>query len=116
MFALVSADYGTSWGPPRPIPAPGSWYLVAAASPERLVVATGPVGGGGPFRYRLLVSADGGRHWATAVTGTTRLNPQAPGVAALGFESPSSGWWVSDPRSIWITRDGGRSWHRHAVG
>jgi hypothetical protein len=49
--------------------------LIAAASPARLAGATGRVTGSGPFTYRMVVSADGGLHWATAVTDTTQINP-----------------------------------------
>jgi photosystem II stability/assembly factor-like uncharacterized protein len=48
------------------------------------------------------------------VTGTTQINPQAPGASFLGFEDTRIGRWVSDDRSIWTTSDGGLHWHRPA--
>ncbi len=115
-FVLTSGDYGSSWSPPRPVPGgtPDNLSLIAAAGPARLVVATGGVAGGGPFAYRLVVSADGGLRWSTAITGTTQLDPQAPGAASLGFEASPAGWWISDARDIWTTRDGGLHWLRRA--
>ncbi len=115
VLVLTSADYGSAWTAPRPLPAPGTNWQIAAASPARLAVATGGASGSGPFRYRLLVSADRGRHWSTVVTGITQLSPQAPAVADLGFTG-RVGWWISDPRTFWLTSDKGRTWHRHAVG
>ena len=88
--------------------------LIAAASPGRLVVATGGVTGSGAFTYRLVASADGGRNWPAAVTGTTQINPLAPGAAFLGFEDARVGRWVSGERDIWTTRDGGLHWLRRA--
>ncbi len=115
-FVLTSGDYGSTLRPPRPVPGGTRHYLslIAAASPGRLAVATGGVAGSGTFTYRLVVSADGGLHWSTAVTGTTQVSPQAPGAAFLGFESSRVGRWISDERDIWTTRDGGLHWLRRA--
>jgi photosystem II stability/assembly factor-like uncharacterized protein len=115
-FVLTSADYGSSWSPPRAVPGGTRHYLnlIAAASPGRLAVATGGAQGSGPFTYRLVVSADNGVRWSSAVTGTTQINPQAPGASFLGFEDTRVGRWVSDDRSIWTTSDGGLHWHRRA--
>jgi photosystem II stability/assembly factor-like uncharacterized protein len=115
-FVLTSGDYGSSWSPPRLIPGGtrDSLRLIAAASPARLVVATGAATGGGPFTYRLAVSTDSGLRWSTAITGTTQINPQSPGYAFLGFEDPEAGRWISDTRHIWTTRDGGLHWLRLA--
>jgi photosystem II stability/assembly factor-like uncharacterized protein len=115
-FVLTSTDYGSSWSPPRPVPG-GTRYslsLMAAPSPGHLVVATGVPGGSGPFPYRLTVSADGGVTWSTAITGTMQINPQAPGVAFLGFEDAAAGSWISDAQHIWTTTDGGLHWLRQA--
>jgi photosystem II stability/assembly factor-like uncharacterized protein len=115
-FVRTSTDYGSSWSPPRTVPGGTRNHLnlVAAASPGRLVAATGGVSGSGPFTYRLAVSTDGGRRWSTAVTGTTQLMPQAPGTAFLGFEDPTTGRWISDARHIWTTHDGGLHWLQRA--
>ena len=114
-FVLISTDCGSSWSPPRPLPGgTRDLSLIAAASPGRLVAATGGVSGSGPFTYRLAVSSDGGLDWSAAITGTTQLNPQAPGAAFLGFEDARVGRWISDARHIWTTRDGGLHWLRQA--
>ena len=60
------------------------------------------------------VSTDGGLRWSTAITGTTQINPQAPGATFLGFEDSRTGRWISDARHIWTTRDGGRHWLQRA--
>lgn len=113
-FVLTSGDYGSSWGPPRLVPGGtrSNLGLIAAASPGRLVVASGGVTGSGPFTYRLAVSTDGGRHWSTAVTATAQINPQSPGAAFLGFEDARVGRWISDTGHIWTTQDGGLHWLR----
>jgi photosystem II stability/assembly factor-like uncharacterized protein len=115
-FVLTSANYGSSWSPPRVVPGGTRHYLslIAAASPGRLAVATGGAQGRGPFTYRLVMSADNGVRWSSAVTGTTQINPQTPGSSFLGFEDTRAGRWVSDDRSIWTTSDGGLHWHRRA--
>jgi photosystem II stability/assembly factor-like uncharacterized protein len=115
-FVRTSADYGSSWSPPRPVPGGTRYYLslIAAASPGHLVVATGAVGGSGPFTYRLAVSADGGVSWSTAITGTMQISPQAPGATFLAFEDARVGRWISDAQHIWTTRDGGLHWLRRA--
>jgi photosystem II stability/assembly factor-like uncharacterized protein len=115
-FVRTSTDYGSSWSPPRPVPG-GTRYslsLIAAASPGRLVVTTGAVGGSGSLTYRLAVSADGGVSWSTAITGTMQLNPQAPNATFLGFDNARVGRWISDAQHIWTTRDGGLHWLRQA--
>jgi photosystem II stability/assembly factor-like uncharacterized protein len=113
-FVRTSTDYGSSWSPPRPVPGGTGYYLIAAASPGHLVVATGAAGGSGPSTYRLAVSADGGVSWSTAITGTLQVNPQAPGAAFLGFDNGRAGRWISDAQHIWTTRDGGLHWLRRA--
>jgi photosystem II stability/assembly factor-like uncharacterized protein len=115
-FVLTSADYGSSWSPPRVVPGGTRHYLslIAAASPGRLVVATGGAQGSGPFTYRLVVSTDGGLRWSAVITGATQINPRAPGASFLGFEDSRTGRWISDGRDIWTTRDGGLRWLRRA--
>jgi len=115
-FALTSGDYGSSWSPPRLVPGGTRHHLslIAAASPRHLVLATGAATGSGPFAYRLVASSDGGLHWTAPITGTTRINPRAPGAFFLGFEDPTTGRWISDAHHIWTTRDGGLRWLRRA--
>jgi photosystem II stability/assembly factor-like uncharacterized protein len=111
-FVRTSADNGSSWGPPRTVPSPSEGYLslIGAASAGHLVLATG-FDGNGAMTYHLLASADGGKHWSIAVSGTAPLDLRAPGAAFLGFEDARVGRWISDARTIWTTGDAGQHWH-----
>lgn len=111
-FVRTSADDGSSWGPARPVPGAAGHYLdlIAAPGAGQLVLATGGDTGGGSFNYRLAASADGGLHWSAAVTGTARIDPQAPAAEFLGFEDARTGRWLSDSHDIWTTHDGGQRW------
>jgi photosystem II stability/assembly factor-like uncharacterized protein len=110
---VTSGDNGLSWSAPRPVPGSGRYFLnlIAAASPDRLVVATGDAGGG---PLALFVSTDGGRRWSTAVSGTAPGNPQGLSASFLTLEDLRVGWWISDPRDMWTTSDGGLHWRRQA--
>ncbi len=110
-FVVTSNNAATSWGPPHPVP--GSFlYSIASASPTHLALATGPIGGGGPFTYLLYVSTDGGAHWALAVSDPEQTDVAAPYSAYLGFEDPLVGRWVGFEGAIWTTYDGGAHWIR----
>jgi len=111
-YVRVSADFGSSWGPPRTVFADS--HLIAAAGPAWLVVATGGVGGSGPFSYRLAVSANDGRRWTTEIVGSAQLTSGAPAAAFLEFDDSGVGWWVSDEHDFWTTDDGGLHWLRLA--
>jgi len=115
-FVRTSTDNGSSWDPPRPVPAGTAHCLdmIAAASAAHLVLATGGTTGNGPFTSRLVASGDDGRHWSAAVTGTAQLDPQAPGAAFLGFEDARVGRWIGGPHGIWTTHDAGRHWREQA--
>ena len=91
-FVLTSTDHGSSWRPPRPVPGgtQHSLSLIAAASPGRLVVATGGVTGGGPFTYRLEVSADGGLRWSAAIPAPRRSTPGHPAPPSRVSKTPGS--------------------------
>src|SRR5262249_3002638 len=54
----TSADNGSSWSPPRPVPGGTRDHLdlIAAADAAHLVLATSGETGEGPFRYELLAS------------------------------------------------------------
>jgi photosystem II stability/assembly factor-like uncharacterized protein len=109
-FIRTSADNGSSWSTPQTVPS--GLQLLATPGPGRLVLATGGVGGSGPFTYRLDVSRDNGLRWTTVVSGTTQLSLQATVPPVLGFAGSGFGWWTSDSRDTWITRDGGQHWLR----
>lgn len=113
-FVRTSAGNGSPWGPPQVVPGGTKDHLnlIAAAGPAHLVLATGGFTGSGAAACHLLASADGGRHWTTAATGTAQLDPRAPGAAFLGFEDARAGRWISGSRAIWATGDAGLHWRR----
>jgi photosystem II stability/assembly factor-like uncharacterized protein len=117
-FVITSADAGATWRPTAATPR-GRWLgLVAAANPTTIAVASGAISGNGTDAAQLLITADGGRSWATAATDTQSLGTgdsiagSAP--AWLGFETPLVGHWLGDPHGIWNTTDGGQHWTRTA--
>jgi photosystem II stability/assembly factor-like uncharacterized protein len=65
-------------------------------------------------------SGDGGRTWHAgsrpgALEAASALPPGAPAAAAPFFLDATDGWWLGpgggdQPRSLWRTTDGGRSW------
>jgi hypothetical protein len=110
-FVVSSADAGVRWGDPHPVPG-GFASQIAAASPTRLSVATGPISGSGTVTYTLLSSTDTGAHWRTAVSDLEPLDARAPGSSFLGFEDANFGRWVGDEHAIWTTDDGGLRWVR----
>jgi len=108
---ITSEDGGSTWSTPTPLPS-GTIDMLAAASPQRLAVATAPVSGGGSFQAKLFVSTDGGRHWRTARIDPQQIEQSVP--AWLGFETAQVGRWIGDPHGIWTTYDGGQHWTRWA--
>jgi photosystem II stability/assembly factor-like uncharacterized protein len=109
-FVGTSTDSGASWQTAGDLPAEPVLTQIAAASPEVLDVSTGTVGGGGAFTARVVTSTDSGRHWVTTATDAQQLSMQGLPPSGLGFESSQVGWWIGDPHTIWITRDGGAHW------
>jgi hypothetical protein len=110
-FVLTSTDHGSLWGPRHLVPPNESNLgLIAAATPDRLVLATAPISGTGPVTYRVLASGDGGVDWSVAATEDEQIPPGAPPAAYLSFTDANVGWWVGFPRSIWTSHDGGLVW------
>jgi photosystem II stability/assembly factor-like uncharacterized protein len=116
-YVLISTNYGSSWGSPRPVPGGtrDGLSLIAAASPATLAVSTGATGGSGAFTARVLVSTDAGRNWTTGAADTQQLTDTGT-PAWLGFQTSRAGEWIGDPHSIWTTPDGGWHWVRTAFG
>jgi hypothetical protein len=110
-FVVTSSDGGQSWQTAGVPPGVQALALLAAASPTTLAVATAATGGSGAFTAQLLVTTDAGGHWTIAATDTQQI-PQGGVPAWLGFETAQAGTWVSGPRSIWTTKDGGLHWTR----
>jgi len=110
MTVVTSDNSGSSWGPQLAVPG-SSWGLIASPSPGTLVVGPAPGSGGGPATLTLSVSTDGGLDWGTAATDQVNLSEAPLGVSLwLGFEDATSGRWVGDDQTIWITTDGGTDW------
>jgi len=80
---------------------------VGAAS-SSTVFAVGAVGG----RESLVRSVDRGLTWTVVAQSGPVTATAEPRGGFLGFESATTGRWVSlsDPRTVWTTRDGGATW------
>jgi hypothetical protein len=80
---------------------------IGAASARVLFVQGVP---GGSVNGRLLRSADGGVNWQVSAGHRSFTTAQGPGF--LGFQTPTTGRWVStaDPATIWTTTDAGAHW------
>jgi photosystem II stability/assembly factor-like uncharacterized protein len=108
-FVMVSHNGGKTFGPRRPIP-PLFANMVAVASANTIVAATGEAGGSGPFTYTLERSTNGGLSWRTVVRDPETLTSSAPGESYLGFVSPTIGHWLGFGNKLWTTTDGGEHW------
>jgi hypothetical protein len=108
-FVMVSHNGGKTFGPRRPIP-PLFANMVAAASANTIVAATGEAGGSGPFTYTLERSTNGGLSWRSVVRDPETLTSSAPGESYLGFVTSSVGHWIGYGNKLWTTTDGGEHW------
>jgi hypothetical protein len=114
IFVVTSTDAGRSWKESGSLSFAQKYpALIAAASPKTLAISTGAEGGSGAFTARLLLSTDTGHHWRTVATDPQQLT-QEGAPAWLGFQTPSTGRWLSDPHTIWMTADGGTNWTKTA--
>ena len=75
------------------------------------VFVVGAVGG----RESLVRSVDRGLTWTVVAQSGSLTGSSAPRGGFLGFESATTGRWVSlsDPSTVWTTRDAGASWVRY---
>jgi len=107
MMLYVSADGGRSW-PQRPaMPQHGTATSLAAGGNGLVIVAT---------TEGLVESMDNGLTWRLAVS-PGRGGPGS-GFSYVGMTTPSQGVALPADTSrheVWITRDGGQSWHPSAV-
>jgi len=94
-FVAVSRDAGARFASAG-VPLPVRYPTLLAGDARTVLAAAGPSG--------LAVSRDGGATW--------QLAPDVPGgITFVGFENSQVGRVVAQHgRSIWTTRDGGRSW------
>ena len=103
-FVVVSSDGGATFGPPRTLPAGSVPLLLASLSASDIVVSTSE-----PSSASVLVTDDGGATWK--VTAREQLTVQGaipPGF--LGFETATTGRWISPAGTLWTTTDGGQTW------
>ena len=108
-FVMVSHNGGKTFGPRRPIP-PLFANMVAVASANTIVAATGEAGGSGPFTYTLERSTNVGLSWRTVVRDPETLTSSVPGESYLGFVTSSVGHWIGYGNKLWTTTDGGEHW------
>ena len=109
-FVLESRDGGLSFGPRRPIPSSLFGAIVAAANASTIVLATGGVGGAGPFTYAVETSTNGGVSWRAVVRDQETLTGSMPGESYLGFVTSTVGHWIGFGNKLWTTTDGGEHW------
>jgi photosystem II stability/assembly factor-like uncharacterized protein len=108
-FVTVSHNGGKTFGPRRPVP-PLFANMVAAASGNTIVLASGDMGGAGPFTYIVETSTNGGVSWRTVVRDPETPTSSTPGESYLGFVSPTIGHWLGYGNKLWTTTDGGEHW------
>lgn len=110
---ITSGNAGTTWGARHPVPASAQFPdLIAAASPNKLLITNSLGGGSGPYTYRLMLSMDGGKEWSTVISDPEQLDANAPSAGYVGFQGSLVGRWIGYPRAIWTTTDGGHHWTR----
>ena len=107
-FVVTSSDGAASWRKAGELPPLYSSGPLAATSSGTLAVSTPEVSPHGTFTARLFLSKDMGKQWKTALTDTQRVTVDV--TLWVGFQTSLTGWWVGDPRAVWITMDGGEHW------
>ena len=110
-FVAVSTDGGRTFQPGKLLSGLESQVGSASAS---TVFVIGNVGG----RESLVRSVDRGVTWTMVAQSGSVPRTFAPRGGFLGFESATIGRWVSvsDPSTVWTTRDSGATWVRHTFG
>ena len=104
-FVAVSTDGGRPFQPGKPLP---NLEIQVGSASSSTVFAIGSVGG----RESLVRSVDRGLTWTVVAQSGPVTGTAAPRGGFLGFESATTGRWVSltDPSTVWTTRDAGATW------
>ena len=107
-FVAVSTDGGRTFQPGKLLP---NLEIQVGSASSSTVFAIGSVGG----RESLVRSVDRGLTWNVVAQSGPATGTAAPRGGFLGFESATTGRWVSlsDPRTVWTTSDGGATWVRY---
>jgi hypothetical protein len=110
-FVTVSHDGAKSFGPRRAVPQSNA-FMLAAVGAKTIVLASGGVGGAGPFTYMVETSTNGGVAWRTVVRDREILSVGGYERAEsyLGFVNSSFGHWIGYGNRLWTTTDGGEHW------
>ena len=108
-FVMVSHDGGQTFGPRRLVPQLNA-FMVSAVGAKTIVLASGGVGGAGPFTYSVETSTNDGVSWRTVVRDRESLTSSQPGESYLGFVNSTVGHWIGFGNKLWTTTDGGEHW------
>jgi hypothetical protein len=106
-FVAVSTDGGRTFQSGKLL---HNLEIQVGSASSSTVFAVGIVSG----RESLVRSVDRGLTWTVVAQSGSLTGSSAPRSGFLGFESAITGRWVSlsDPRTVWTTRDGGATWVR----
>jgi hypothetical protein len=104
-FVAVSTDGGRTF---RPGKALDNLEIQVGSASSSTVFVVGAVGG----RESLVRTNDGGQTWTVVAQSGSMPAGFLPRSGFLGFESATTGRWVSvsDPSTVWTTRDAGATW------
>jgi photosystem II stability/assembly factor-like uncharacterized protein len=104
-FVAVSTDGGRTFQSGKLL---HNLEMQVGSASSSTVFAIGTVGG----RESLVRSVDRGLSWTVVAQSGSLPGSPEPRSGFLGFESATTGRWVSlsDPSTVWTTRDGGATW------
>jgi photosystem II stability/assembly factor-like uncharacterized protein len=103
-FVRTSTDHGASFGSPHAAPAGATAFGLGAASAKTLLLVQ--LGDG---QDTLVRTADGGATWSKVATAAAPTSGDL-GMAAIGFQSGTTGRWAPGGGRVLSTRDTGKTW------